>query len=193
VGPDRFLFKVSDGEFESDPATVLVTVRLPNSPPVAALTQTLVVRTNERTQFGLKVTDIDGDALICPILKGPSQGILSGLGTNLVYVPRLGFAGTDSFTYKPWDGHSYGNEGKVTITVSALPPIQPKIKAVGWGTNGVSLTLQLDPGKGFDLQSSTNLTNWTSLFSGRPDGLEMRLFDTNAAGSKTLFYRLRQQ
>ena len=96
AGSDRFQFKADDGELESAAATVTITVEPPNHAPKSATNQLVFVIKDTTTAVPLSVQDDDGDSLNCPILKGPKNGRLSGLGTNFVYTPKPGFIGDDS-------------------------------------------------------------------------------------------------
>jgi hypothetical protein len=69
-------------------------------------------------------TDVENDPLTYMIATDPSHGSLSGSGSEFVYTPILGFAGSDSFTYKSHDGLEYSNEATVTITVIPAIPVQ---------------------------------------------------------------------
>src|SRR4029078_711807 len=76
-GPDRFTFKVNDGQLDSNVATVSITVRPVNDAP-GANDQT--VATDEDTPLAITLTasDIEGDALTYTVLTPPAHGTLSG-------------------------------------------------------------------------------------------------------------------
>ncbi|NLT58189.1 MAG: cadherin-like domain-containing protein, partial [Clostridiales bacterium] len=70
-------------------------------------------------------TDVDNDPLTAIIVDGPAHAaddefVLNADG-SFTYVPERNFVGTDTFTYKAYDGNSYSNEATVTITVSSQP------------------------------------------------------------------------
>ncbi len=48
--------------------------------------------------------DVDGDSLTYIIESQPTNGVLSGSGSELVYAPNSSYFGNDSFTYKVNDG-----------------------------------------------------------------------------------------
>ena len=66
--------------------------------------------------------DADGNALTTQRVRGTSKGKLT-LRANgtFTYKPKANFSGTDSFTYKAFDGQAYSNVVKVTIKVKAQP------------------------------------------------------------------------
>jgi len=188
LGPDRFTFKVNDGALDSGIATVAITVAPPNHPPVASR-QTVTVVAGTRTTVPLAVLDADGNPLRCAILGGPQNGRLSGLGTNYVYVPNPGFTGTDSFTYKAWDGYAFSDAAVVTVNVvPPSPPVRPIFQGIVPLSDGsLRLVLSLEPGVVATVQSSTNLVDWAAVSTvTAADGTVVL---TNAPGQRAVFYR----
>jgi len=186
-GPDRFTFSVNDGQFESNTGTVTLAVAPLNTPPVA-LNQTIAVRTNQPLAFSLKVSDAEGDSLECPILKGPQNGTITGHGTNLVYTPKPGFQGSDSFTYKAWDGHIYGNKALVTMNVAAIPITIPQFKSILLTGPYPTLQLKVEPGRRLDLETSTNLVDWRNILSTQNSGPDFSFTDTNVVDTTSQRY-----
>ena len=121
AGSDSFTFKVNDGIVDSNTATVSITVIAVNPPQASSQS----VQTAEDTplQITLSATDIDGDALTYTIVSQPSNGILSGLASNLTYTPGADFSGSDSFTFQTNDGIVDGNTAAVSITVTAVDDV----------------------------------------------------------------------
>jgi serine protease AprX len=71
--------------------------------------------------------DADGDGLTAVLASGTASGglALNGNG-SFSYTPNAGFAGTDSFTYRAFDGSLYSNTATVSITVNPgvnSPPV----------------------------------------------------------------------
>jgi len=63
-------------------------------------------------------TDVDGDILSLISFTYSGTGTLEDNGDGtLIYTPFVGFAGTDTFTYRAGDGNLTSNEATVTITV----------------------------------------------------------------------------
>jgi subtilisin family serine protease len=190
LGPDRLIFKASDGELESDAATVSIHVVVPNHQPEGR-DQELTVLRDQASALLLDLRDADGDPLRCVILKGPKYGRLAGLGTNYVYTPQPLYAGMDSFTYRAWDGCIYSAITKVTITVKSPPlELKPSFEKIIRTDDGqVQLTLKVQPGKNLCIQSSTNLLDWNPLAKLAPGSSPITLTDTNAPASLLQFYR----
>ena len=60
-----------------------------------------------------------GGTLTAVLVSGPSQGTLT-LGSNghFLYTPNLGYVGSDSFTYKAYNGMQYSGVATVSLTVN---------------------------------------------------------------------------
>src|SRR5262249_10842457 len=125
AGVDSFQYVVDDGQTQSAPVTVTITVT--NTPPFAA-DDTYAVAAGRSLPIpapGLLANDGDaaGDPIeVAHINSQPSNGgaTLNADG-SFTYSPLPGFFGTDSFTYVIDDGIEYSSEATVTITVTAPP------------------------------------------------------------------------
>ncbi len=109
-GTDSFTYAAADGTGRSATATVILTVLRTNDPPVAADDS---ATTNEDTQVGIGVIGNDSDPNGDPI-----QAVVFGQAANgtaqyspndgrIYYTPRPNFFGTDTFTYRAYDGRAY--------------------------------------------------------------------------------------
>ncbi len=119
-GNDSFTFRVSDGEFDSAPATVSITVNAVNDAPTA---NAQTVSTNEETAVNITLTgnDPDGDDLTFAVLQQPANGTLSNFDAQagtVTYTPADGFSGNDSFTFRVSDGALTSEAATVSITVN---------------------------------------------------------------------------
>jgi hypothetical protein len=70
--------------------------------------------------------DPDGDPITAVLVSGPSYATQFSLNPDgsFIYVPEIGFFGTDRFRYKVHDGDLYSNVATVTITVKRPEPEQ---------------------------------------------------------------------
>lgn len=91
----------------------------PNNPPIAD-DQSVV--TDEDTALGITLTaaDLDGDPLTYSIVTEPSNGILTGATSSVVYIPNVNYNGEDSFTFKANDGKADSNIATVSITINSV-------------------------------------------------------------------------
>ncbi len=124
-GIDSFTYQASDGEADSDIATVTITVATaPNLAPVAAddafstTGDTALVVTAPGVLAN--DSDADGDTLTAALVGGPANGTLNLGGDGaFTYTPDAGFTGSDAFSYVANDGSDDSSAATVTITVEA--------------------------------------------------------------------------
>jgi hypothetical protein len=69
-------------------------------------------------------TDIEGDSLTADEVNGASHGtVVLAANGSFSYTPSSNYTGTDTFSYRAYDGSKYSATKVVTITVSSIPPI----------------------------------------------------------------------
>ncbi|MGC8711298.1 MAG: Ig-like domain-containing protein, partial [Leptodesmis sp.] len=127
-GSDSFTYRVTDALGAiSNIATVTITVTPVNQPPVAVNDSYTTGSSGSLliTAPGILAndTDIDSSNLSAVLVSSPVNGTLN-LNSNgsFTYVPRAGFTGTDSFTYRANDGSlSSLNTATVNISVTLTP------------------------------------------------------------------------
>jgi|GEM_PF-5797916 len=63
--------------------------------------------------------DMESDTLTAALYSSPAHGSIS-LSANggFTYTPMVGYAGSDSFTYRAYDGTSYSGATSVSLTVT---------------------------------------------------------------------------
>ena len=124
-GTDSFQWKVNDGSFDSAIATVAITVASVNDAPVAR-DQTVVTKMSTAKAVVLGASDADLNTLTYHLVGSPAHGTVSaGTSANRTYTPTPGWTGTDSFTFRAYDGTVYSNVATVTVTVASIddPPV----------------------------------------------------------------------
>jgi len=119
-GIDQFTYKASDGEFESAPVTVTITITSVNDPPIA---NPQTVSTPEDTPVTITLTGsdpVEGTPVTFEIVSNPMNGTLSGTPPTVTYTPSTNFNGTDTFTFRTYDGTNYSDAATVTINVTPV-------------------------------------------------------------------------
>jgi VCBS repeat-containing protein len=121
-GEDGFTYSVSDGQLDSAPAMVRLTITAVNDAPVA---QDAAATLNEDGRVTLalmnQASDVDGDALSLRIVDQPAHGSLILNADNTVsYVPAQDWSGEDVFSYLVNDGQADSNIATVRLTVAAV-------------------------------------------------------------------------
>jgi RHS repeat-associated protein len=172
---------VNDGTLSSGPNTVLVGANQPaNRAPVAnndGYTTdedvTLVVAT---PGVLANDSDPDGDALTAILQSTTANGTLNLYPNgSFTYTPNLNFFGTDSFTYRVFDGSLYSNVATVTITVNPVNDL-PVANAGSDQQVYVGDTVQLN-GSGSDADGDPLIFQWS--FISRPTGSTAVLLNSN--------------
>ena len=130
-GTDSFTYVARYGSYDSNPATVTITVNPINDAPVAE-DDTYLVGEGQTLVAGLSVlindVDVDGDSLTAELVNGPSNALSFSFDPatgEFEYTDDGGATRTDSFTYKTFDGTAYSQE--VTVTINNPPVVGDRV------------------------------------------------------------------
>lgn len=185
-------FKVY-GITDSDIATVSITVTPVNDIPAAnndTYTTSEDVPLRVRTSAGILENDVDadGDALTPELVSDAVQGSLSlNPDGSFTYTPNTDFFGSDSFTYRLTDGLATGNIATVTIVVEPIDdPL--RITSQQMTANGFELRISGPAASTYVISASTNLSDWTPVFTDYTDFGNMTFTDTSATNNPVRFY-----
>ncbi|MDX1432308.1 MAG: Ig-like domain-containing protein [Gammaproteobacteria bacterium] len=124
-GTDTFTYRVSDGELDSNVATVTLTVSPVNDLPVA-LDQGFSLDEDTVLEDMLSAVDVDGDVLTFTLTTGPANGELVLLEDgSFTYAPDENFFGADSFRFFASDAAGDSGIGTVSLTINPVndPPV----------------------------------------------------------------------
>lgn len=144
TGTTSFTYRAVAGTRQSTPAQVQITVLPPQSPTArddffnAAFGRTTTISAPNVTAND---SDPQNDILSARLASNPSHGTarFNADGT-LSYTPVSGFSGTDTFTYRAFDGFHLSNPATVEMTVAAGPNTAPKATISAGGTANLSGT-----------------------------------------------------
>lgn len=174
-GSDSFTYSVSDGVFESEPATVMLTVNPVNDTPVAHASD---ASTAEDTPVAIVLSgsDAEGSALSY-LTNAPANGTIAGTPPNLTYTPKANYNGIDNFTFRVNDGALTSAVATFTVFISPVndaPLAQSQVvKTVK--ENPVAIALaggDVDSGSTLSYQVVTNPANGT--LSGTPPNVSYK-------------------
>ena len=125
-GVDSFTYHAYDGNANSSIVSVAITVNSVNDPPTAvddgfSMTQGTTATVSAANGLLTDANDVDGDSLTAILVSGPSHANSFNLNADgsFTYQPISGYTGTDSFTWKAYDGTDYSSTVTLTITVNA--------------------------------------------------------------------------
>lgn len=130
-GSETFTYTVRDQSGASATATVTVGLTAVNDNPVAVNDSLGTVKTTDSEVFIPVLTNDTlgpdtGETLTVTQVGTASQGgtvRVATAGSGVVYTPRSGFTGNETFTYTISDGNGGTSTATVTVTVSpAVPP-----------------------------------------------------------------------
>lgn len=145
-GSDQFTYKANNG-FDSNVATVTITVTPVNDPPVA-VNDAASAFTNTATTINVLANDTDpeGNTLTVASLSAVSPagaGTVTGNGaTSVTFTAAASFAGTATFTYRAFDGAlNSSTAATVTVTVTNRPPVANNDTATTVRNNPVTINL----------------------------------------------------
>jgi hypothetical protein len=147
-GPSTHVVLLRVEDVAGNEATVTTEVIVMNVPPVAVDDAYGVDEDNLLIIAAPGVlgndSDVGADSLTAILVAGPANGtlVLNSDG-SFTYTPDANFNGTDSFTYRAFDGDDYSNEATVTIAVrsviDAVIDIKPgsEPNSINLGSKGV--------------------------------------------------------
>jgi large repetitive protein len=124
-GADSFTYVANDGGLNSNVATVNISVKPVDDPPVARDDSYTV---NEDTTLTVAApgvlandSDVDGDNLSAFLVQAPTNGtLILNQDGSLIYTANGNFNGQDLFTYQASDGVAQSTPATVTITVNPV-------------------------------------------------------------------------
>jgi PKD repeat protein len=123
TGADSFTWKMNNGYYDSNTATVSITVNA-NTAPTANNSSVTIPSTP--SNITLSVTHPDaGQTMTYTLVSGPSHGTLgvNSSSNSWTYTPVKDYVGGDSFTWKVSDGIASSNVATVSISVNAVVPV----------------------------------------------------------------------
>jgi hypothetical protein len=177
----------------SDSKSFTVTVREVNTAPVLTSISDGGVNAGMMIRFTNSATDADIPAnnLVFNLATAPAGASVTPDSGIFTWRPGVSKAGTtNSITVRVTDDGSppLFDSKSFTVVVNPLSEVEltPLPRTNGYFVMGVSG----DVGPDYNIQVSTNLTNWTLLQTVTPTSTPFTFTDTNAASFGRRFYRV---
>ncbi|HYO55550.1 kelch repeat-containing protein [Archangium sp.] len=185
AGSDSFLFKVNDGELDSNVATASLWVT--NSAPVAQSLSFFLTK-NRVGAVTLAATDAEGDALTYTVVTSPAHGTLSGTAPGLIWTPQPDYVGTDSFTFKVNDGILQSQVVTVSLWVMNSIPSAKSLSLQTTVDTSVAVTLLASDADGDALTYTLVTQPAHGTLTGTPPAL-LYTPDSGFTGSDSFTYK----
>jgi hypothetical protein len=120
-GEDSFTYKLSDGQVDSNFATVTLTVIPVNDAPVAsAIAATLLEDGRITLNLLGSASDVDGDPLSVSVGNSQHGQLIKNADGSYTYLPQADYNGEDSFSYSVSDGQLDSGPALVRLTITAV-------------------------------------------------------------------------
>lgn len=124
-GTYTFSYVANDGSLASSPATVTINMAAANRAPVPKADAVTITR-NSTVIINVAANDTDPDGNLDPtsvvITTQPNRGgtVVNNHDGTVTYTPKLGFLGTDSFTYTIADTQGLVSTRRATVRVNVI-------------------------------------------------------------------------
>ena len=157
IGTDTFTYDASDSVGAANLATATITI--PPLPPTCKNVQSRTRPGGGAARIALSCAAAAGVPFSYTIVSPPSHGTLSAIDQrvgSLVYVSRLGYHGTDHFSYRAIDSGGASNTATAMITVPK-PLGTLAFALLGWAFDPLRTYSKVSSMTGSDLPIGTNV------------------------------------
>lgn len=170
-----------------DKTNWLMTTYASTAPFIVAQPQSLTVATNQNATFTVLA---GGSAnLIYQWYFNTNTPVADATNSTLILAD---VQTTDAGVYSVVVTNSTGSatSTNAVLNVSTGAPAQPQISAFAFANGIFSLTVNGDAKQNYTIQASTNLTDWTDLFTTNPAAMPFIWNDTATGNFSRRFYRI---
>jgi hypothetical protein len=168
-------------------------VTLPNTPPTLAPITNQTVNVGQTVAFTASATDTDSppQTLTFALLAGATNATLNTNSGAFSFRPLVTQANsTNNFTLKVSDNGTPSMSATQSFTVTANPLTQPGLNNISAAGGQFSFSVSGQSGPDYAIETSTNLTQWTSVFLTNSPALPFNWTDA-ATNSPVRFYRVK--
>ena len=173
-------------------ALTLNAVTPPNTPPTLAPIANQTVNVGQTVAFTASATDTDQPppTLTFTLLSAPSNALLNASSGAFSWRPLVSQANTTNpITLEVTASGSPSLSATQTFTVTVNPLTLPVVSSLAWGNGHFSLQVSGQTGPDYEIQTSTNLTQWSAVFITNSPAMPFGWQDL-AATNSARFYRV---
>jgi hypothetical protein len=192
-GIDTFTFVANDGILDAEAVEVTIRITGPVTIPVAWV-QSVVTEEDVPLPVTLKATDEAGLPLTFTVDLRPASGTITGTGSNLVYTPKPGFNGKDTFGFRAFNGQRYSSSALVQVQVDPSRKTSVQLVAPAIGNGPLELDLRAGTGVKIAVEVSTDLNGWNEAVqaTGQGNQTPVRVKVPVDVSAKAQFWRVRR-
>ncbi len=167
---------------------------LANTPPVLAAISNRVVRAGTSLLITNTATDAESppQILTYSLANTPPTGVTLNSTSGLFsWRPGIAQSGTTNlFSLRVSDNGTPSLSVTQNFTVTVTRPATPSFANTVFSNNQLRLQISGDAGPDYTIQGSTNLQNWTSLWTTNPATLPFLFTDPGSTNYRQRFYRI---
>ena len=173
-------------------ALTLNSIIPPNTPPMLAPIASQTVNVGQTVAFTASATDTDSppQTLTFALLSGATNATLNTTSGAFSFRPLVTQANsTNNFTLQVSDNGTPSMSATQSFAVVVNPLPLPQLASAGWSNGQFVLQVSGQAGPDYEIQTSTNLTQWSVVFTTNSPAMPFSWQDvaaTNGAG----FYRV---
>jgi alpha-L-arabinofuranosidase len=173
--------------------TIATNVAPTNPPPVLAAISNRTVNVGQTVAFTARATDTNQppQTLTFALLAGTTNATLNSSSGAFSWCPLVTQANSsNNFSLQVSDNGKPVLSATQSFYVTVSPLTVPTLSAAMMANNQFKLSVSGQTGPDYEVQSSTNLTQWSAAFVTHSPALPLNWTDTNPTNIPTRFYRV---
>jgi hypothetical protein len=173
---------------------LLIPPAVSNTPPVLAAISNRMVNVGQTIAFTASATDTDQppQTLTFALLAGATNATLNTNSGAFAFRPLVTQANsTNSFTLMVSDNGTPVLSAAQSFTVFVNPLSAPGLSNISTAGGQFSFTINGQSGPDYAVQTSTNLTQWSNVFTTNSPALPFHWTDAGTGNSSQRFYRIK--
>jgi hypothetical protein len=163
-----------------------------NTPPVLAAISNYTVNVGQTVAFTASATDTNQPppTLTFNLLSAPSNALLNASSGAFSWRPLVSQANTTNpIALEVTASGSPSLSATQNFTVTVNPLTVPSVSSLAWNNGQFSLQVSGQAGPDYEIQTSTNLTQWSAVFTTNSPAMPFSWQDI-AATNSARFYRV---